>query len=146
MISDANLFNMAKFGGDVRLYGPATRVGGLVGYNAGKVTKSKVDAGSLSLANLTAGDSTVTAGGALGENTGTAENVTVSTNLQDSMAKYLNLGGVAGSSSGTLSNCTYTAPSVRITALPPWAALWAASWAATTWCITPTARPPPPAR
>ena len=61
MISDANLFNMASFGGDVRLYGPATRVGGLVGYNAGEVTNSKVDAGSLSLANLTAGDSTVTA-------------------------------------------------------------------------------------
>ena len=90
------------------LYGPATRVGGLVGYNAGTVTKSKVDAGTLDLSNLTAGDSTVTAGGALGENTGTAENVTVSTNLQDSMAKYLNLGGVAGSSSGTLKTCTYT--------------------------------------
>lgn len=34
--------------------------------------------------------------------------MTVSTNLQDSMAKYLNLGGVAGSSSGTLSACSYT--------------------------------------
>ena len=90
------------------LYGPATRVGGLVGYNAGTVKDSKVDANSLSLSNLTANDSTVTAGGALGENTGTAENVAVSTNLQDSMAKYLNLGGVAGSSSGTLSKCTYT--------------------------------------
>ena len=108
VISDANLFNMANFGGDVRLYGPATRVGGLVGYNAGSLSKGNVRANSLSLANLTAGDSTVTAGGALGENTGTAENVTVSTNLQDSMAKYLNLGGVAGSSSGTLSACSYT--------------------------------------
>lgn len=108
VISDANLFNMAKFGGDVCLYGPATRVGGLVGYNAGSLSKGNVRADSLSLANLTADDSTVTAGGALGENTGTAENVTVSTNLQDSMAKYLNLGGVAGSSSGTLSKCTYT--------------------------------------
>lgn len=108
VISDANLFNMASFGGDVRLYGPATRVGGLVGYNAGSLSKGNVRANSLSLANLTAGDSTVTAGGALGENTGTAENVTVSTNLQDSMAKYLNLGGVAGSSSGTLSACSYT--------------------------------------
>ena len=108
VISDANLFNMASFGGDVRLYGPATRVGGLVGYNAGSLSKGNVRANSLSLANLTAGDSTVTAGGALGENTGTAENVTVSTNLQDGMAKYLNLGGVAGSSSGTLSACTYT--------------------------------------
>ena len=107
-ISDANLFNMASFGGDVRLYGPATRVGGLVGYNAGSLSKGNVRADSLSLANLMAGDSTVTAGGALGENTGTAENVTVSTNLQDSMAKYLNLGGVAGSSSGTLSACSYT--------------------------------------
>ena len=108
VISDANLFNMANFGGDVRLYGPATRVGGLVGYSAGSLSKGNVRANSLSLANLTAGDSTVTAGGALGENTGTAENVTVSTNLQDSMAKYLNLGGVAGSSSGTLSKCSYT--------------------------------------
>ena len=108
VISDANLFNMASFGGNVRLYGPATRVGGLVGYNAGTITKGNVRANSLSLANLTAGDSTVTAGGALGENTGTAENVTVSTNLQDSMAKYLNLGGVAGSSSGTLRACSYT--------------------------------------
>ena len=90
------------------LYSQATRVGGLVGYNAGIVKDSKVDAKTLDLSHLTANDSTVTAGGALGENTGTAENVTVSTNLQDSMAKYLNLGGVAGSSSGTLSNCTYT--------------------------------------
>ena len=90
------------------LYSQATRVGGLVGYNAGTVKDSKVDANSLDLSHLTANDSTVTAGGALGENTGTAENVTVSTNLQDSMAKYLNLGGVAGSSSGTLSECTYT--------------------------------------
>ena len=90
------------------LYGPATKVGGLVGYNAGTVKDSKVDAKTLSLSNLTASDSTVTAGGALGENTGTAENVTVSTNLQDSMAKYLNLGGVAGSSSGTLRACNYT--------------------------------------
>ena len=90
------------------LYGPATKVGGLVGYNAGTVKDSKVDAKTLDLSNLTANDSTVTAGGALGENIGTAENVTVSTNLQDSMAKYLNLGGVAGSSSGTLSECTYT--------------------------------------
>ena len=60
VISDANLFNMAKFGGDVRLYGPATRVGGLVGYNAGSLSKGNVRADSLSLANLTAGDSTVT--------------------------------------------------------------------------------------
>ena len=30
VISDANLFNMANLGGDVCLYGPATRVGGLV--------------------------------------------------------------------------------------------------------------------
>ena len=90
------------------LYSQATRVGGLVGYNAGTVKDSKVDANSLDLSHLTASDSTVTAGGALGENTGTAENVTVSTNLQDSMAKYLNLGGVAGSSSGTLRACSYT--------------------------------------
>ena len=90
------------------LYSQATRVGGLVGYNAGIVKDSKVDAKTLNLSNLTAGDSTVTAGGALGENIGTAENVTVSTNLQDSMAKYLNLGGVAGSSSGTLRACNYT--------------------------------------
>ena len=90
------------------LYSQATRVGGLVGYNAGIVKDSKVDANTISLSNLTANDSTVTAGGALGENTGTAENVTVSTNLQDSMAKYLNLGGVAGSSSGTLRACSYT--------------------------------------
>lgn len=90
------------------LYGPATRVGGLVGYNAGTVTKSKVDAGTLDLSHLTANDSTVTAGGALGENTGRGEELHVFTDLTDSMAKYLNLGGVAGSSSGTLSNCTYT--------------------------------------
>ena len=90
------------------LYGPATRVGGLVGYNAGTVTKSKVDAGTLDLSNLTASDSTVTAGGALGENTGTGETLTVFTDLTDSMAKYQNLGGVAGSSSGTLRACNYT--------------------------------------
>lgn len=90
------------------LYGPATRVGGLVGYNAGTVTKSKVDAGTLDLSNLTANDSTVTAGGALGENTGTGEKLNVFTDLTDSMAKYQNLGGVAGSSSGTLRACNYT--------------------------------------
>ena len=90
------------------LYGPATRVGGLVGYNAGTVTKSKVDAGTLDLSNLTAGDSTVTAGGALGENTGRGEELHVFTDLTDSMAKYQNLGGVAGSSSGTLRACSYT--------------------------------------
>lgn len=90
------------------LYGPATRVGGLVGYNAGTVTKSKVDAGTLDLSNLTANDSTVTAGGALGENTGTGEKLNVFTDLTDSMAKYQNLGGVAGSSSGTLRACSYT--------------------------------------
>ena len=90
------------------LYGPATKVGGLVGYNAGTVKDSKVDAKTLDLSNLTANDSTVTAGGALGENTGTGEKLNVFTNLTDSMAKYQNLGGVAGSSSGTLKTCTYT--------------------------------------
>ena len=108
VIDDANLFYFQNLNGAVRLYGPATRAGGLVGYNAGSLSNGNVRANSLSLANLTASDSTVTAGGALGENTGTAENVTVSTNLQDSMAKYLNLGGVAGSSSGTLRACNYT--------------------------------------
>lgn len=90
------------------LYSQATRVGGLVGYNAGTVKDSKVDAKTLDLSNLTANDSTVTAGGALGENTGTGEKLNVFTDLTDSMAKYLNLGGVAGSSSGTLSACSYT--------------------------------------
>ena len=90
------------------LYGPATKVGGLVGYNAGTVKDSKVDAKTLDLSNLTANDSTVTTGGALGENTGRGEELHVFTNLTDSMAKYLNLGGVAGSSSGTLRACSYT--------------------------------------
>ena len=90
------------------LYGPATKVGGLVGYNAGTVKDSKVDAKTLDLSNLTANDSTVTAGGALGENTGRGEELHVFTDLTDSMAKYQNLGGVAGSSSGTLKTCTYT--------------------------------------
>ena len=108
VIDDANLFYFQNLNGAVRLYGPATRVGGLVGYNAGTITKGNVRANSLSLANLTANDSTVTAGGALGENTGTGEKLNVFTDLTDSMAKYQNLGGVAGSSSGTLSKCTYT--------------------------------------
>lgn len=108
LIEDVSLWQPRGTYGATALYGPATRVGGLVGYNAGTVRNGSVEAGSLSLSNLTANDSTVTAGGALGENTGTAENVTVSTNLQDSMAKYLNLGGVAGSSSGALVSCTYT--------------------------------------
>ena len=108
VIDDANLFYFQSLNGAVRLYGPATRVGGLVGYNAGTITKGNVRANSLDLSNLTANDSTVTAGGALGENTGRGEALHVFTNLQDSMAKYLNLGGVAGSSSGTLSECTYT--------------------------------------
>ena len=108
VIDDANLFYFQNLNGAVRLYGPATRVGGLVGYNAGTITKGNVRANSLSLANLTASDSTVTAGGALGENTGRGEELHVFTDLTDSMAKYLNLGGVAGSSSGTLRACNYT--------------------------------------
>ena len=107
-IDDANLFYFQNLNGAVRFYGPATRVGGLVGYNAGTITKGNVRANSLSLANLTADDSTVTVGGALGENTGTGEKLNVFTDLTDSMAKYLNLGGVAGSSSGTLRACSYT--------------------------------------
>ena len=108
VIDDANLFYFQNLNGAVRLYGPATRVGGLVGYNAGTITKGNVRANSLSLANLTASDSTVTAGGALGENTGRGEELHVFTDLTDSMAKYQNLGGVAGSSSGTLRACSYT--------------------------------------
>ena len=107
VITDANL-RSSSGNVPVSLYGPATRVGGLVGYNAGTVKTGNVAQNSLDLSNLTANDSTVTAGGALGENTGRGEDLHVFTNLTDSMAKYLNLGGVAGSSSGTLSGCTYT--------------------------------------
>ncbi len=101
-------------GGGVRLYGPATRVGGLVGYNAGTLKNSRVREDSLSLAGLTASANTVTAGGAVGENIGTvgdetnAADVKVAVDLQDNMDKYCNLGGVAGSNSGTLVQCTYT--------------------------------------
>ena len=106
VITDANLRLGSQ--GPVSLYGPATRVGGLVGYNAGTVSSAKVYEGSLDLSHLTASDSTVTAGGALGENTGRGDGLKVSTDLTDSMAKYLNLGGVAGSSSGALVSCAYT--------------------------------------
>ena len=97
----------------VTLYGPATKVGGLVGYNAGTVKNGKVEAGTLDLSHLTATANTVTAGGAVGENVGTVggtgENdaVTVETDLTQSMDKYCNLGGVVGSNSGVLVRCTY---------------------------------------
>ena len=108
VIENVSLWKQNKNYGKTALYGPATRVGGLVGYNAGTVKNCAVEADSLDLTNLTASDNTVTAGGALGENTGKGDTLAVSTNLKDSMAKYLNLGGVAGSSSGTLVSCTYT--------------------------------------
>ena len=111
-IEDAKLRNIPNTGATF-LYGPATKVGGLVGYNAGTVKNGKVEADSLKLANLTAAANTVTAGGAVGENVGTVggtdttDAVAVETNLTQSMEKYLNLGGVAGSNSGALVQCTY---------------------------------------
>ena len=100
-------------GGGVTLYGPATKVGGLVGYNAGTVKNGKVEAGTLDLSHLTATANTVTAGGAVGENVGTVggkgdkDAVTVETDLTQSMDKYCSLGGVVGSNSGALDQCTY---------------------------------------
>ena len=97
----------------VTLYGPATKVGGLVGYNAGTVKNGKAEAGTLDLSHLTATANTVTAGGAVGENVGTVggtvdkDAVTVETDLTQSMDKYCNLGGVVGSNSGVLVRCTY---------------------------------------
>lgn len=110
LIKDTNLLNR---NGTVRLYGPATKVGGIVGYNAGTVKTAKVENNVLDLSGLTATANTVTAGGAVGENVGTVggENetdaVTVKTDLTQNMDKYLNLGGVAGSNSGALVQCTY---------------------------------------
>lgn len=91
----------------VTLYGPATKVGGLVGYNAGTVKNGKVEAKTLDFSHLTATANTVTAGGAVGENVGTVGGITVETDLTQSMDKYCNLGGVAGSNSGALVQCTY---------------------------------------
>lgn len=91
----------------VTLYGPATKVGGLVGYNAGTVKNGKVEAKTLDFSHLTATANTVTAGGAVGENVGTVGAVTVETNLTQSMDKYCSLGGVVGSNSGALVQCTY---------------------------------------
>ena len=97
----------------VTLYGPATKVGGLVGYNAGTVKNGKVEAKTFDLSHLTATANTVTAGGAVGENVGTVggtddkDAVTVETDLTQSMDKYCNLGGVVGSNSGALVRCTY---------------------------------------
>ena len=97
------------------LSGLATRVGGLVGYNAGTLKDSKAETGALDLSGLTASDNAVSAGGAVGENDATTEGaeglvtgVTIALNLQDSMAKYQNLGGVAGINNGTLEKCAYT--------------------------------------
>ena len=111
-IEDARLRNISNTGATF-LYGPATKVGGLVGYNAGTVKNGKAEAGTLDLSHLTATANTVTAGGAVGENVGTVggtgENdaVTVETDLTQSMDKYCNLGGVVGSNSGTLVRCAY---------------------------------------
>ena len=97
------------------LSGPATRVGGLVGYNAGTLKDSKAETGALDLSGLTASDNAVSAGGAVGENDASTEGaeglvtgVTIALDLQDSMAKYQNLGGVAGINNGTLEKCAYT--------------------------------------
>lgn len=91
----------------VTLYGPATKVGGLVGYNAGTVKNGKVEAKTLDFSHLTATANTVTAGGAVGENVGTVGAVTVETDLTKNMDKYCSLGGVVGSNSGALVQCTY---------------------------------------
>lgn len=110
LIKDTNLLNR---NGTVRLYGPATKVGGIVGYNAGTVKTAKVKNNVLDLSGLTATANTVTAGGAVGENVGTVggtggkDAVTVETDLTQSMDKYCSLGGVAGSNSGALVQCTY---------------------------------------
>ena len=110
LIKDTNLLNRY---GTVRLYGPAIKVGGIVGYNAGTVKTAKVKYNVLDLSGLTATANTVTAGGAVGENVGTVggtgENdaVTVETDLTQSMDKYCNLGGVVGSNSGALVQCAY---------------------------------------
>lgn len=110
LIKDTNLLNR---NGTVRLYGPATKVGGIVGYNAGTVKTAKVKNNVLDLSGLTATANTVTAGGAVGENVGTVggtggkDAVTVETDLTRSMDKYCSLGGVVGSNSGALVQCTY---------------------------------------
>ena len=111
-IEDARLRNISNTGATF-LYGPATKVGGLVGYNAGTVKNGKAEAGTLDLSHLTATANTVTAGGAVGENVGTVggtdnkDAVTVETDLTQSMDKYCNLGGVVGSNSGALVRCAY---------------------------------------
>ena len=92
---DATIENVTlrKDRGGVTLYGPSTRVGGLVGYNAGTVKYGIIEAGTLNLENLTATANTVTAGGAVGENVGTVggtgdkDAVTVETDLTQSMDK-----------------------------------------------------------
>ena len=110
LIKDTNL--LKRFG-TVRLYGPATKVGGIVGYNAGTVETAKVKYNVLDLSGLTATANTVTAGGAVGENVGTVggtgekDAVAVETDLTQSMDKYCNLGGVVGSNSGALVRCAY---------------------------------------
>ena len=110
LIKDTNLLNR---NGTVRLYGLATKVGGIVGYNAGTVKTAKVKNNVLDLSGLTATANTVTAGGAVGENVGTVggtggkDAVTVETDLTQSMDKYCSLGGVVGSNSGALVQCTY---------------------------------------
>ena len=110
LIKDTNLLNRT---GTVRLYGPATKVGGIVGYNAGTAKTAKVKNNVLDLSGLTATANTVTAGGAVGENVGTVggtgdkDAVTVETDLTQNMDKYCSLGGVVGSNSGALVQCTY---------------------------------------
>lgn len=111
LIQDAVLHKGSN--GSVALYGPATKVGGIVGYNAGTVKTAKVKSNVLDLNGLTATANTVTAGGAVGENVGTVggtddkDAVTVETDLTQSMDKYCNLGGVVGSNSGALARCAY---------------------------------------
>lgn len=85
----------------------ATKVGGLVGENLGTVADCTVNNNALVLTGLSAANNSVTLGGAVGHNSDTVTDVNVALDIAQNLAKYTNMGGVAGQNDGTLSKCTY---------------------------------------
>ena len=89
------------------LKGKAAMAGGIAGRNQGRVENSTVTA-ITDLTGLSARSGSLTLGGAVGRNGGTASGVTSRVSVQDSSGTYQHLGGVVGENNGTLLSCVWT--------------------------------------
>lgn len=92
-------------GGTLR--GKAAVAGGIAGDNQGTVQNSTVTA-ITGLTGLSARSGSLSLGGAVGRNGGTASGVTSRVSLTDGSGNYQHLGGVAGENNGTLLSCVWT--------------------------------------